>query len=166
MKFIVNETPSTIRFPLIPLLDVMLLMLMVFMLNLRVIYTDGRGVVNLPGAAPDVRSAPIGSASEIKVALHSDERGRLEQITLGTKNLGNDDVAFERLSSEIERICGRHGRPMPGDIEVELNADFETRHEHVVKAISACTGRTDSQTQQVVRFVDKIKFAPPRKPGV
>ena len=100
----------------------------------------------------------------IKVGLRCDLDGKLTQLTLGERNLGNDDAAFERLNREILRIIGRPGNPLAGNLEVELDADFECQYKYVVKAISRCTGRFDPQTQQVSRYVEKIKFAPPHQP--
>jgi hypothetical protein len=88
----------------------------------------------------------------------------LTQLTLGSKNLGTDDAAFVCLNQEILRIIGRPGNPLTKDVEVEIDADFETHYHYVVKAISNCTGRLDPQTRQVARFVEKIKFAPPHLP--
>ena len=86
------------------------------------------------------------------------------QLTLGSRNLGNDEMAFERLNKEILKIIGRPGNPLAKDIEVEIDADYETQYKYVVKAISKCTGRLDPGSKQVARYVEKIKFAPPHKP--
>ena len=86
------------------------------------------------------------------------------RLTLGSKNLGNDDLAFERLNKEILQIIGRPGNPLTKDIEVEIDADYETQYKYVVKAISKCTGQLDPGSNQVARYVEKIKVAPPHKP--
>ena len=62
------------------------------------------------------------------------------------------------------QIIGRPGNPLTKDVEVEIDADYETQYKYVVKAISKCTGRYDPGTKQVTRYVEKIKFAPPHKP--
>ena len=164
MKFSLSEGPSIIRLPLIPLIDIMFLMLMFFVLNLKVITPESRFTGNLPGGPPSSTTDIAASLPDIKVGLRSDRDGRLMQLTLGSKNLGNDDAAFDRLSKEILQIIGRPGNPLTKDVEVEIDADFETRYRYVVKAISKCTGRMDAQTKQIARYVEKIKFAPPHKP--
>ena len=164
MKFPLREVPSIIRLPLVPLIDVLFLLLMFFVLNLKVISPESRFTANLPDGPPSSATDSAASLPDIKVGLRSDREGRLMQLTLGSKNLGSGDAAFERLSQEILRIIGRPGHPLMKDIEVELDADFETQHRYVVKAISVCTGRFDPQTQQLARYVEKIKFAPPHKP--
>jgi CheY-like chemotaxis protein len=52
----------------------------------------------------------------------------------------------------------------PETEEVEIEADYHLNYEYVIRAVSACTGRFDENTQQIVRYVDKIKFAPPQRP--
>ena len=164
MKFSLSDVPSIIRLPLVPLIDVMFLLLIFFMLNLKVIKPEKSFTANLPDGPPSSATVSAMGLSDIKVGLRSDRDGRLTHLTLGSKNLGNDEVAFERLSQEILRLIGRPGHPLTRDIEVELDADFETQHRYVVKAISACTGHFDPQTKQIARYVEKIKFAPPHKP--
>jgi biopolymer transport protein ExbD len=164
MKFSSGNSPSLIRLPLVPLFDVMLLLLMFFMLNLKGISSSRHFTVNLPVGPPVPASAPAAGLSDIKVGLRSDREGRLTQLTLGSKNLGNNDAAFDRLNREILQIIGRPGNPLARDVEVEIDADYETDYRYVVKAISKCTGRMDPQTKQIARYVEKIKFAPPHKP--
>jgi len=164
MKFSSGNSPSLIRLPLLPLFDVMLLLLMFFMLNLKGISSEWQFAVNLPAGPPALATASGVVLSDIKVGLRSDRQGRLTQLTLDSKNLGNSEAAFDRLNQEILQIIGRPGNPLLKDVEVEIDADYETDYRYVVKAISKCTGRMDSQTKQIARFVEKIRFAPPHKP--
>ena len=71
-----------------------------------------------------------------------------------------------QLNSEILRaIGGTPGGPASKDTEVEIDADYNLHYSYVISAISACTGRFDERTKQIVRYIEKIKFAPPRRPG-
>ena len=156
--------PSKVDVPMTPMIDIVFQLLIFFMLNLKIVSPEGNFNINLPVAnvGPVSDMPPV----EIKVGLQSDREGNLVQLTLGSKNLGNDDAAFERLNKEILLIIGRPGNPLTKEVEVELDADYETHYRHVVKAISKCTGRMDPQTKQIARYVEKIKFAPPHKPKV
>ena len=154
---------SKVDIPMAPMIDIVFQLLIFFMLNLKIVAPEGDFNVYLPlgeGAPENKMQVPI------KVGLRCDPDGKLTRLTLGERNLGNDDAAFERLNLEILKIIGRPGNPLAGSLEVELDADYETQHRYVVKAISRCTGRFDPQTQSIARYVDKIKFAPPRKPRV
>ncbi len=155
--------PTKVEIPMAPLIDVAFLLLIFFMLNLKIVSPEGSFNINLPISAPTAAAAEI-TQSEIKVGMISDRQGNLMQLTLGSRNLGNDDEAFDRLNKEILKIIGRPGNPLARDIQVEIDADYETQYKYVVKAISSCTGRLDPVSKQVARYVEKIKFAPPHKP--
>jgi len=154
---------SKVEIPMAPMIDIVFQLLIFFMLNLRIIAPEGNFNINLPISAPANAQTDV-NLPAIKVALRSDRDGILTQLMIGTTNLGNDDGAFDRLNHEILKIIGKPGNPMTSEIEVELDADYECQYRYTVKAISRCTGRMDPQTQQVARYVEKIKFAPPHKP--
>ena len=164
MKLAKISSPSKVDIPMAPMIDIVFLLLIFFMLNLKITAPEGNFDINLPIAAPGSTQSLELNLPEIKVGLRSDREGLLTQLTLGSKNLGTDDAAFVRLNQEILRIIGSPGNPLTKDVEVEIDADFETHYHYVVKAISNCTGRLDPQTRQVARFVEKIKFAPPHLP--
>ena len=155
--------PTKVQIPMVPMIDIVFLLLIFFMLNLKIVSPEGNFNINLPISAPSASAAEL-TLPEIKVGMVSDRQGNLMQLTLGSRNLGNDEMAFERLNKEILKIIGRPGNPLAKDIEVEIDADYETQYKYVVKAISKCTGRLDPGSKQVARYVEKIKFAPPHKP--
>jgi len=144
------------------MIDVIFLLLIFFMLNLKIFTPESNYSVNMPISGP---SAQVDQhLPEIKVTLRSDRDGNLTEVALGSKNLGNTDAAFERLNREILAIIGRPGNPLTKEVEVEIDADYETQYKYVVRAISKCTGRFDPESKQIARYVEKIKFAPPHKP--
>ncbi len=160
MQLARQPASSKVEVPMAPMIDIVFQLLIFFMLNLKIVAPEGDFNVNLPmGGGPGVDAG-----APIRVGLRSDADGNLTQLTLGERNLGNDDAAFERLNREILQIVGRPGNPAIADLEVEIDADFETQYRHVVRAISRCTGRFDPQTQTTARYVEKIKFAPAKAP--
>ena len=164
MKVSKNKSPDKVDIPMAPMIDIVFQLLIFFMLNLKIVAPEGNFNINLPITAPSQNQKEDVNLPDIKVGLRSDRDGNLTQLTLGSKNLGNDDAAFERLNKEILQIIGRPGNPLTKDVEVEIDADYEVHYRFVVKAISKCTGRMDLQTKQIARYVEKIKFAPPHKP--
>jgi hypothetical protein len=112
------------------------------------------------GGPPQVNVVP-----EIKVRLVANADGTLGQVRLGQQNLGSDERAFQALNSQILKIIGRPGNPLTKEMEVELNADYGLNWNYTMRAISACTGRLDPKSKRIVRYIEKIKFAPPRPPG-
>lgn len=159
-----SNLPTRFAIPMAPMIDVTFLLLMFFMCNLRVSTSEADFRQNLPVGGPKPVLNDDVVLPEIKVGLKSDRDGRLISITIGSKDLGNDDAAFDQLSDEVLTVVRRLGNPLRKDVEVEIDADFETEYRHVMKAVSKCTGRLDPQTKQVARYIEKIKFAPPHKP--
>ena len=163
LRFRLQQPTKKVEFPMAPLIAVMFQFLFFFMLNLTTFNRDGDLNSRLPVTLPALARPPL-NISSIKVGIRSDRDGNLTQLSLGSKNLGSDDAAFDRLNGEILAMIGRPGNPLASDIEVEIDADFETQYKYVVKAISKCTGRFDPDTKQVARYIEKIRFAPPHKP--
>ena len=159
-----NKVADKVDIPMAPMIDIVFQLLIFFMMNLKIVAPEGNFNINLPITAPSQNQNQDVNLPDIKVGLRSDRDGNLTQLTLGSKNLGNDDAAFDRLNKEILQIIGRPGNPLTKDVEVEIDADYEVHYRFVVKAISKCTGRMDAQTKQIARYVEKIKFAPPHKP--
>jgi biopolymer transport protein ExbD len=161
MKFQLSDTVAPrLEAPLAPMISIAFLLLLFFTLGWKPVSSEHQCVANLPVSAP----APSPGPSTFKVGLRSDGLGNLTQLTLNGNDLGNDDAAFEKLNQELLKIVGRSSSPLAKDIEVELDADFECQHKYVVKAISQCAGRFDPQTQQVARYVERIKFTAGSKP--
>jgi hypothetical protein len=112
---------------------------------------------------------PIGGGSgstdttnlPIKLRLRSNTDGELVDIVVDdTRSFGND---FGKLRAFILQQTGGSAPPNPEDgPEVEIDLDYNLRYAHVISAISAVTGQR--QGDKIERLVERIKFAPPRKP--
>lgn len=153
--------PSPVAVPLIPMINLAFLLLIFFLMNLQVERPEAWNQY-LPAGAPSSHLSD--SLTPLQVGLRSDAAGQLTQLTLGQKNLGNDEAAFDRLSDEILNIVQRSGNPLAKDIEVEIDADYEVQYKYVIQAVSRCTGRIDPQTKQMIRYIEKVKFTPPHAP--
>jgi biopolymer transport protein ExbD len=77
----------------------------------------------------------------VKVRLTANADGSLKMLTLGRRQLANDNQVFGRLNHEILKIIGKPGHPLTADIAVEIDADGALRFQHVLEAIKACNGR-------------------------
>jgi hypothetical protein len=62
----------------------------------------------------------------------------------------------------LRSVDNQPGGPIGQDAEVEIDADYNLHYGEIVKAISACSGRYDKHTKQVVRYIEKINFASSR----
>ena len=86
-------------------------------------------------------------------------------VYLNDRRLGTDDLpSLEALRLEIIGILGDDRGPgsIQETTEVELDCDYELDYEHVIKAITAVSGYLD-RNGNVIKLVEKIKFAPPRE---
>ncbi|HBN77564.1 ExbD/TolR family protein [Rubinisphaera italica] len=147
-----------------PMIDVVFQLLIFFMLTLKIIPLEGDFNINMPlgqqaTESPDVPIPPI------KVRLTANEDGTLAGVSMRQVSLGNDNLAFDRLNAEVGNLVGRRDNPFMDDLEVEIDADYNLHYRHVISAVSACTGYVNPQNGQVIRYVEKVKFAPPRRPG-
>jgi hypothetical protein len=60
-------------------------------------------------------------------------------------------------------LTGGVAPPTPDEgQEVEIDFDYDLGYSYVIQAITAITGQ--KQGDEVTRLVERIKFAPPRKP--
>ena len=95
----------------------------------------------------------------LKLRMLSNPDGSLAGMQMGDR----PHSSFSSLHSEIMQIVGPDTGPgsMAEKMEVELDCDFGLKYEHVIEAITAVSG-TVGPDGQVIKLVEKIKFAPPR----
>jgi len=153
-----------IEIPMAPMIDVVFQLLIFFLLTLKLIAPEGNFSINMPIGAPVQQNDKI-ALPDLKVRLVANPDGSLNRLQFGGRNLGNDETAFERLNNEILRYIGRPDNPLMKDVEVEIDADYNLNYRYTMRAVSACSGRIDPKSGQVVRYVKKVKFAAPRRPA-
>lgn len=146
-----------------PMIDVVFLLLIFFMLTLKIVKQEGDFNINMPISAPAQASDDIPEIP-LRVIMEANPDGTLAALKFGNTNLGNDEFAFQRLNGEMGKLVGRRDNPFREDMEVEIDAAYNLHYGNVIKAVSACTGYFNPQSKQVIRYVEKIKFAPPKKP--
>ena len=160
-----SDMPDKIEINMTPMIDVVFQLLIFFMLQLRIVLPEGDFGINMPIGAPSEQSPDEPLLPDIKVRLVAGADGDLAALQLNRRDLGAGDAAFERLNTEILRILGNPADPANDDIEVEIDADYNLNYRYTVKAIAAARGRIDAKTGQLVSYIEKIKFAPPRRPA-
>ncbi len=163
MKIRTHTQAEKLEPQMAPMIDVVFQLLLFFMLTLKIVEPEGDFYINMP-IGPPTQASPDQIFPDIKVKLVADSGGNLARVYLGERDLGSGPEVFQRLNNEILKIIGYPGNPLTKDIEVEIDADYNLRYQYTVNAISACLGRLD-ENGHLIRFVEKIKFAPPRRPG-
>ena len=98
----------------------------------------------------------------MRLRLTSSVEGNLTGIRLNERSFTN----FEELHQHIMSLVGGDTGPDSAlaGAEIELDCDYGLNYEHVVNAITAITGYV-AEDGQVVKLIEKIKFAPPKNAG-
>jgi biopolymer transport protein ExbD len=144
-----------------PMIDVCFQLIIFFMLSLRLYSPEGDFSVKMPLAAPEQGLPDEMQTPPLKIRLRADRNGNLIGIQLGQRTL----ATFQDLQRQVREVVGLDRGPAgtPGDAEVELDCDYNLKFEYVVSALSAVSGYLADDRQTIVRLIEKIRFAPPRK---
>jgi len=142
-----------------PMIDIVFNLLIFFIMTFKVIALEGDFNIKMPLAAPSAGAPDDLQLPPMKVRLRAGADGMLAGISLNDRAIGT----MEALRLEIIGFVGDNRGPggIQETAEVELDCDYGLRYEHVIQAITSVSGYID-QTGNVVKLVEKIKFAPPR----
>jgi biopolymer transport protein ExbD len=156
-----------------PMIDIVFQLLTFFIMSLKIAAAEGDFSIKMPLSAPrqgtpDERELPPFRLRMTANADGSLKGVRLDQQTLGANITAADQAAgaFQALHQEIiARVGDDRG---PGSIaataEVEIDCDYDLDYENVISAITAVSGYVSPHDgKSVVKLIEKIKFAPPRK---
>jgi len=159
MKFSTKRGTEKAELQLTSMIDVIFLLLIFFVMTFKIAAQEGDFNVKMPiGGGPgsaDTTNLPI------KLRLRANADGELVDIVVNDSlTFGND---FTKLRGHILNVTGGNAPPTPEEgPEVEIDLDYNLRYEHVIGAVTAVTGQRLGD--EVKRLVERIKFAPPRKP--
>ena len=140
------------------MIDIVFLLLVFFVMTFKISAQEGDFNVKMPlqdsGAPVDNTQLPL------KLRLIADNAGNLQQIVLNDgQSFGTD---WEQVRAYIVQLVGDQAGPSADDgPEVEIDLDYNLHYAHVIEAITAVTGYRSGN--DVVRLVDRIKFAKQRK---
>lgn len=161
MKFRSTHKPDEkVELQMTAMIDIVFLLLIFFILSFEVSVQEGDFNVKMPlsnkggGPPPDDTQLPL------KLRLIADSNGRLADITL------NDSLSFgkdwQKLRGYVVQFVGTEAGPSDAaGPEVEIDLDYGLHYVHIIEAITAVTGYRSGS--DVVKLVDRIKFAPQRK---
>ena len=134
-----------------PMIDIVFQLLTFFVMSFKIATQEGDFNIKMPLG---VSQGGMVDTQPVKVRLVAQRNGTLAAIQLGDRNLG---TSFKELQNEVASLAG-------ADLEVEFDVDYNLHYNNVMNAITAVSGRM-SPDGRVTRFVDKIKFSPPRVPA-
>lgn len=139
------------------MIDIVFLLLIFFVMTFKIVEMEGDFSIRMPlagdGAAADPTDLPL------KLRLRADANGTLTSMSLNEINLGTD---FDQLRSNVVSLIGT-GAPAEGEEgpELEIDTDYNLRYAYVIQSITAVSGYKDGD--RVVKLIEKIKFAKPRR---
>jgi biopolymer transport protein ExbD len=160
MKFASKRGIEKAELQLTSMIDVIFLLLIFFVMTFKIAAQEGDFNVKMPiGGGPgnaDTTNIPI------KLRLRANADGELADIVVNDSlSFGTD---FAKLRTHILNLTGGNAPPTPEEgPEVEIDLDYNLRYEHVIAAVTSVTGQRIGD--EVKRLVERIKFAPPRKPA-
>ncbi len=145
-----------------PMIDVCFQLIIFFMLSLRLYSPEGDFSVKMPLAAPQQGLPDESQTPPVQIRLRADRHGNLAGIQMGQRML----ATFRELQRQVREVAGLDRGPAatPASAEVELDCDYNLKFEYVVSALTAISGYVADDKQTIIRMIEKIKFAPPRKP--
>ncbi len=163
MKFRKHQEDGKVEMQMAAMIDIVFQLLIFFMLTLKIVSPEGDFNINMPlGAVAPSNDTP--PPLDLKVKLEANPDGSLKQLYFGEIALGNAvPDAFDRLNGKVGGWVGSQDG-FSDDLEVELITDYNLHYRHIIKAISACRGRMTADGKQVT-YIEKIKFAPIKKPA-
>jgi biopolymer transport protein ExbD len=177
-----GKKPEKVESQMVPMIDVVFQLLIFFMLTLKVSTVEGDFSITMPLGQSSSTEVPP-ETKTLRVRLEAADDGKLKTIRYNDVSLAvtykdiddkpendnDEETAFTQLNHNVRRdVDFRNGKPNTDDVEVEIEADYNLNYQYTLRAVSACTGTmmtaADGQPR-LFRYVEKIKFAPPKPPG-
>ena len=161
MKFQKSEKTNVVGVNMTPMIDIVFQLIIFFMLSLRLYSAEGDFSIKMPLAAPQEGLPDEVQTPPVKIRLRADAKGNLAGITMGRRRLSN----FKELQHQVREIAGLDRGPTgtPGSAEVELDCDYNLKYKYVINVLTAISGYMAEDKLSIVRIIEKIRFAPPRK---
>jgi biopolymer transport protein ExbD len=149
-----------VEVPMTPMIDVVFQLIIFFLFSFKIVLPEGDFNIRMPSAAA-ARSMEISESIPTPLVMKADADGNLVDMRLGGRSIGTGKDAFLRLHQHIRGMVNDAGGPgTAGDLEIELDCDYDLNYEHVMRAITATTGYIENG--QPHKLIERVKFTPPK----
>ncbi|MEO9931421.1 ExbD/TolR family protein [Rhodopirellula bahusiensis] len=163
MKIRNRETSQGTELNMTSMIDIVFLLLIFFVMTFKIVEMEGDFSIKMPLAGQGSSSLDT-TELPLKLRLRSDAAGSLAGMELNDIQMGSDATSFDKLRANVIGLIGT-STPMEVEAgegpEIEIDTDYNLRYEYVIRAITAVSGYKDGD--QVVKLIEKIKFAKPRR---
>lgn len=140
------------------MIDVVFLLLIFFVMTFKIVEMEGDFSVKMPLASTSTSAADPTDLA-LKLRLRANAEGKLTEMSLNDINLGTD---FQALQNKVIELIGTTAPVDAKDgPELEIDTDYNLRYEYVIQSISSVSGYKEGD--DVVKLIEKIKFAKPRR---
>lgn len=153
--------PDAIPIDMTPMIDIVFQLLTFFVMTFKVSESEGDFNVKMPLAAPRAGLPDDKQLPPMKLRLRASPTGNLAEIALNDRTFS----AWRDLHNHVAGIIGDDRGPgsIQSTAEIEIDADYNLRYEHVISAVTAVSG-ANQPNGSVIKLVEKIKFTPPKQP--
>lgn len=163
MKIRNRESGQKNELNMTSMIDIVFLLLIFFVMTFKIVEMEGDFSVKMP-LAGSANSVVDPTDLPLKLRLRSDGEGSLAGMALNDIEMGSGIEAFDKLRGNVIGLLGSSA-PVEEEAgsgpEIEIDTDYNLRYEYVIRAITAVSGYKDGD--QVVKLIEKIKFAKPRR---
>jgi biopolymer transport protein ExbD len=156
----IKKTSGDAKIPIdmTPMIDIVFQLLTFFIMTLRIAAQEGDFNIKMPLAAR-AAATPDDQVPPIKLRLVAGTDGSCQDIIMNDRSFGAG--GWKALHQEVAGLV--QDGSLSAEAEVELNCDYNLKYENVIRAITAVSG--DRQPNgDVIKLIEKIKFAPPKPP--
>lgn len=142
-----------------PMIDIVFQLLVFFVMTFRIVTQEGDFNIKMPLAA-ESGAAMNPTMLAMNLRLTANSEGLLTGIQL-------NESRFDDFDQLHRHVIGMFHNDQPDSFresaEIEIDADYQLSYAYVIEAITAVTGYRTPQNE-VVKLVEKIRFAPPKPP--
>ncbi len=155
-----GQSDQKIELQMTPMIDIVFQLLVFFIMTFKIVVQEGDFNIKMPLASPQQGVLDENLVPPMKLRLTADAQGNVAGIVLNEQSFSS----FDELRNYIIGIVGTDSGPdsIRESAEIELDCDYRLRYEETVKAMTAVTGYR--QGDEVVKLIEKVKFAPPNNP--
>lgn len=158
----VKVKQEPVKLQMTSMIDVVFLLLAFFVITFKTPEVEGDFNIKMPANVQSNQLPDPDAPTPVQVRLAAGDFGQLVDMEFGSQPLGTD---MKRLRAAVFDYLqfdpNKPGAVPNGDeLEIELDCDEQLKYRYVMEAITAVTGYINSENQ-VVKLVEKVKFAPP-----
>ena len=153
-----RKVHDKIELQMTPMIDIVFQLLIFFIMTFKIVTQEGDFNIKMPLSNPQQGQVEP-DLPPLKVRLLADATGGLDGIYLHDQPL----ASFKDLHEEILGLVGGDAT-LAEDAEVEFKCAFDLNYEYVTQAITASSGYVD-RDGNIIKLVEKIRFAPPENSG-